>query len=155
MDSPAIEAARSAGLAYEVVEYGRVASAEEAAAARGIELSQLVKTLVIRVTEGAYLLALVPGDRSLDWSSLRAVTGQSRLSLPDADEAKSATGYERGTITPLGLTQPWPIVMERDLMRHELVSIGAGRHGAAINCSPVQLAEKVRAEVAEITKKNL
>ena len=48
----------------------------------------------------------VPGDRVISWPKLRALLGVSRLSMPDAEVARQATGYERGTITPLGSVRP-------------------------------------------------
>ena len=56
-----------------------------------------------------FLLVLVPGDREISWPKLRALLGVSRLSMPSADVAREATGYERGTITPFGSTTAWPI----------------------------------------------
>lgn len=155
IDSPAIQTVRSLGLAHEVVTYGRVASAEEAATARGIELKQLIKTLVVRRAVDDYVLVLVPGDRAIDWPKLRSALGVSRVSLPDAEEALAATGYERGTITPFGTSHPWPVLMDQRLMDLDVVSIGAGVHGSAINCSPMDLATHVTASVADVTKKNL
>ena len=52
------------------------------------------------------MFVLVPGDRVIAWPKLRALLGVTRLSMPDADAAKAATGYERGTITPDGALPP-------------------------------------------------
>ncbi len=155
VDSPAITAALALGLAHEVVTYGRVSSAEEAAAARGIGLDQLIKTLVVRRAESDYVFVLIPGDRAIDWPKLRTALGVSRLSLPDAEEARAATGYERGTITPLGASHPWPVFMDQRLLEPSVVSIGAGKHGAAINCAPTDLADQTAAATGDFTKKIL
>jgi Cys-tRNA(Pro)/Cys-tRNA(Cys) deacylase len=105
-DSPAVRAMASAGLAYRVVEHGPVRDLAEAAAARGVEVPDVVKTLVIRRGDDDFLFVLVPGDRKISWPKLRSVVGVSRLSLPDADAARTATGYDRGTITPFGSARP-------------------------------------------------
>ena len=65
---------------------------------------QVVKTLVVRRGEDDYLFILVRGDRQISWPKLRALLGVTRLSMPNAETARDATGYERGTITPFGAT---------------------------------------------------
>ncbi|NNF70128.1 MAG: hypothetical protein HKN01_10175, partial [Acidimicrobiia bacterium] len=95
MDTPATLAAAQLGLDHEVVTYQRVRSIQEGAAAQGIAVADIVKTLVVRRGESDYVYVLVPGDREIDWPKLRAHLGVRRLSLPDAAEAKEATGYER------------------------------------------------------------
>ena len=65
-----------------------------------------MKSLVVKHKDGSFLFALVPGDRQISWPKLRALLGVNKLSLPAADVAFEATGYERGTITPLGSTAP-------------------------------------------------
>ena len=62
MTDPALEHLERLGIAYDVVEYGPVRSAEEAAEARGIELAQLIKTLVVRRGDDDYVFVLITGD---------------------------------------------------------------------------------------------
>ena len=101
----AIEAAEALGLEHVVTRHGPVRSLQEAADARGVPAAAIVKSLVVRVTEGDYRFVLVPGDREISWPKLRALLGVNRLSMPDARTAYDVTGYVRGTITPLGSTQ--------------------------------------------------
>ena len=72
---------------------------------RGSSSARSLRTIVVRRGEDDYVFVLVPGGRRFDWPKLRAHLGVSRLSLPDADEARAATGYERGAITPFGATR--------------------------------------------------
>src|SRR6476661_1179514 len=104
-EARAVAAATGVGLAFRVVRHGKVSSLEEAAAARGVTPADIIKTLVVRRGEDDYLFVLVPGDRGISWPKLRTLLGVSRMSMPSADEAREATGYERGTITPLGSTR--------------------------------------------------
>src|SRR5688500_2031240 len=94
-DTPALQALEGSRLSYDVVRTERASSAEESASFQGIALHQLLRTIVLRRGEGDYLFVLVPGGRTIDWPKLRSHLGVSRLSLPDKDEAKSVTGYER------------------------------------------------------------
>jgi prolyl-tRNA editing enzyme YbaK/EbsC (Cys-tRNA(Pro) deacylase) len=109
-----------------------------------------VKTLVVRRGEDDYVLVLVPGDRQLDWPRLRAVLGVSRASLPDAAEAYTATGYERGTITPFGISRAWPVVADERL-RGRQVTLGAGAHGVALAVDADAALAALSARVADVT----
>ncbi|KHL10735.1 UNVERIFIED_CONTAM: prolyl-tRNA synthetase [Mumia flava] len=142
-------AAESLGLAYEVTRHGRVGSLEEAAAARGIEPRALVKTLVVRVREGDYRFVMVPGDRGFSWPKLRELLDVSRVSMPDADRAREVTGYERGTITPLGSTTAWPVVMDGAIAGP--ISIGGGGHGVGLTVDADALASALDATRADIS----
>ncbi len=146
----AIAAADALGLAYEVTRHGPVRSLEEAAAARGVEPSAIVKTLVVRVTDDDYRFVLVPGDREIAWPKLRALLGVNRLSMPDAETARQVTGYVRGTITPLGSTTAWPVVADASMSG--AVSLGGGAHGVALTVDAAEVVAALGAEVADVTE---
>ena len=145
-------AAEQLGLDVTLTRHGRVASLEEAAAARGVAPRQVVKTLVVRISDVDHRLVLVPGDREIAWPKLRALLGVSRLSLPDAETAYAVTGYVRGTITPLGSLTAWPVIADRSLTEPSgPVSIGAGAHGVAFTVDSGALVTALNATVADIT----
>lgn len=146
----AIEAADSFGLAYEVTRHGPVRSLEEAAQARGVAPSAVVKTIVVRVADDDYRFVLVPGDRQIAWPKLRGLLGVSRLSMPDADTARQVTGYVRGTITPLGSTTAWPVVADQRMTG--TVSLGGGAHGVALSLDATALVTALGATVADVTE---
>jgi len=131
MSSPALDALAEAGIAHRVIRHGAVGSLTEAAAARGVAVEDVVKTLVVRRGDDDYLFVLVPGDRVISWPKLRGLLGVSRLSMPDADAARAATGYARGTITPFGSTTPWPVFADERL-RGRTITLGAGEPGVAV-----------------------
>lgn len=149
----AIAAVEAAGLEHTVTRHGRVGSLAEAAAARGVEPRDIVKTLVVRRGEGDHLFVLVPGDREISWPKLRALLGVNRLSMPDASVAKEATGYERGTITPFGSTTAWPVVADASLTGDpdRSISLGAGAHGVAVTVNTEAALEHWGAQVADVT----
>jgi Cys-tRNA(Pro)/Cys-tRNA(Cys) deacylase len=134
-----------------VVRTERARSAEESASFQGIELGQLLRTIVVRRGEGDYVFVLVPGGRQIDWPKLRAHLGVSRLSLPDADEAKAATGYERGTITPFGSSTAWPVVADATIADLERIAVGGGGHGVNLHLAGTDLIEHLGADVADVT----
>lgn len=140
----------AAGLTYRVIRHGPVRSLAEAAQARGVEPADVVKTLVVRRGTDDYLLVLVPGDRTLAWPRLRTLLGVSRLSLPQADEARDATGYERGTITPFGARRAWPVVAD-ERIRGRTVTLGAGAHGVAVAVEADAVLTALQATVADVS----
>jgi Cys-tRNA(Pro)/Cys-tRNA(Cys) deacylase len=150
-DTPALRALDGSNLAFEVVRTERARSAEESASFQGIELGQLLRTIVVRLGEADYVFVLVPGGRQIDWPKLRAHLGVSRLSLPDADEAKAATGYERGTITPFGSTTAWPVIADTTIGRIDRVAIGGGGHGVNLHLAGADLIEFLGADAADVT----
>lgn len=158
IDTPATRALRASGIDHLVTAHGPVRSLEDAAAARGLEPWQILKTLVVRRAEGDFLLVLVPGDRQISWPKLRELLGVSRLSMPDKEVARDVTGYERGTITPFGALPspagtPWPVIADALIVSREgPVSIGAGEHGLAASVDPAQMVEVLDARVADVTE---
>jgi Cys-tRNA(Pro)/Cys-tRNA(Cys) deacylase len=150
-EEQALAAVRGSGIGFEVVRHGRVSSLEEAAAARRVEPSAIVKTLVVRRGDDDFLLVLVPGDRTIAWPRLRALLGVSRLSMPDADAAREATGYERGTITPFGSVHSWPVVAD-ERVTGRTVSVGGGAHGVSFTVDGDELVGALSATVADVTE---
>jgi prolyl-tRNA editing enzyme YbaK/EbsC (Cys-tRNA(Pro) deacylase) len=75
--------------------------------------------------------------------------------MPDAEAAKEATGYERGTITPFGAAhtgseRPWPVIADRSIAGRT-VSLGAGAHGVAVTVEADAVISALDAEIADIT----
>jgi len=149
-EETAFAAMDAAGLSYRVVRHGPVRSAVEAAQLRGVEVADLVKTIVVRRAADDFLFVLVPGDRAISWPKLRALLGVSRMSLPDAAAAKEATGYERGTITPYGSSYAWPVVAD-DRLRGRTIALGAGAHGVAVVLDADAVLASLGATVADVT----
>jgi Cys-tRNA(Pro)/Cys-tRNA(Cys) deacylase len=147
----ATEAADALGLHHVVTRHGPVGSLAEAAAARGLEPRQVVKTMVVRVAEGDHRFVLVPGDREIAWPKLRALLGVNRLSMPSADKAHEVTGYVRGTITPLGSRTALPVIADASVTG--TVSIGGGAHGVALTVDAAELLAVLDATVADVTER--
>lgn len=144
-----IAAADALGLSYELTRHGPVRSLAEAAAARGVEPGQVVKTMVVRVSDGDHRFVLVPGDREIAWPKLRTLLGVNRISMPSAEAAYDVTGFVRGTITPLGAATPLPVIADERLTG--MVSIGGGAHGVALTVAADDLVAALGATVADVT----
>jgi Cys-tRNA(Pro) deacylase len=151
MPGPAETAAAAAGITYQIQRHGPVGSVAEAAAAQGVEVRDLVKTLVVRRGEGDFLFVLVPGDRVISWPKLRALLGVSRIAMPDAAAAKEATGYERGTITPFGSAKPWPVIAD-ERTRGRTINLGAGERGVGLRVAADEAVAALDGRFADVTE---
>jgi Cys-tRNA(Pro)/Cys-tRNA(Cys) deacylase len=151
-DVRAVRAIAKSGIAYELVTTEPPRSAEESAALQGVELQQLLRTIVVRRGRDDYVFVLVPGGRQIDWPKLRAHLHVSRLALPDAAEAKEVTGYERGAITPLGSAERWPVIADSQVTGLRLVAIGAGARGVIFHVRAADLLGLLGADVADVTR---
>ncbi|MDL9978055.1 aminoacyl-tRNA deacylase [Microbacterium sp. ASV49] len=144
------EAASARGLEIEVRERPAANSLPEAAAILGLRPADIVKTLVVKRADDTFLFALIPGDRGISWPKLRAVVGVNKLQLPDPQRALDATGYERGTITPLGSTNDWPVYADTDIVGRR-IAMGAGAHGYSVFVDADDLIAAYGATVADIS----
>lgn len=151
IDTPATRWLAGHAFAYDIVVTQPASSAEESAQFQGIELRQLLRTIVVRRAENDYLFVLVPAGRRFDWPKLRAHLGVNRMSLPDADEAKAVTGYERGTITPFGSSNAWPVIADASIEGLDKVAIGGGQRGVNIHLTPADLVLATGATVIDVT----
>jgi Cys-tRNA(Pro)/Cys-tRNA(Cys) deacylase len=149
--TPATRAVAEVGVEHRVVRTERAGSAAEAAALQGIPLEALLRTIVVRRGEDDYLFVLVPAGRRFDWSRLREHLGVRRLTLPDAEEARAATGYERYTITPFGSTRAWPVIVDAAIVEQPIVSVGGGAFGVNIHIRPGDLVTALNAAVVDVT----
>lgn len=144
-------AAAARGLDIEIRERPEAGSLFEAAELLGLQPSDIVKTLVVKRSDDTYLFALVPGGRSISWPKLRAVVGVNKLRLPEPELALAATGYERGTIVPIGSTNDWPVYADETIVGRR-IAMGAGAHGHSLFVDADALIAAYGATVADISE---
>ena len=143
---PYAAAARDAEARGLVVEFVPREPGQRPAPVDGIEL---VKTIVVQAKD-RFVLVLTPVDAQFSWAKLRKLLGVNKLSLPDADGALAATGYARGTISPLGAQGEWPVVLDERLAGRR-IAIGSGSPAFGALVSADALAAAYTASVADLT----
>lgn len=150
------DAAQRKGIALEVSTFSESThTAEDAAAALGAELGQIVKSLVFVVqNDGALepVLCLVSGVNRVDMARLAAVTGEPSIRRASAREANDLTGFTIGGIPPIGHPNPLRVVMDPDLGRYETVWAAAGLPNAVFPVPPATLRILSNATVAPIAE---
>ncbi len=156
--TPAIDAARKAGIHFKVHEYPHDPNApsygEEAADALGLEHEQVFKTL-IAVAEGnpaQLIVAVVPVPRRLDFKALASCVGAKRMKMAEGADAERATGYVVGGISPLGQRKRLPLVLDASALRYEVIYVSAGRRGLEIELAPGDLVRLTGARTGTIAR---
>ena len=149
---PALEDLLKGSVHHTVVEFGPVETLQEAAERLGLPTGSVIKTMVVRRAAEDYIFVLVPGDRVIDWPKLRRHLGKPRLSLASAQDVETATGYQPGTITPLGSLTEWPVTADQRLQTAESVSIGTGRAGRSAVMTGAALIALLDANAADVTR---
>ncbi|MBI2775859.1 MAG: YbaK/EbsC family protein [Chloroflexi bacterium] len=152
-----IEAARRKGVDLEVTVFEESThTAEEAAAAVGAEIGQIVKSLVFVVPGEADdlepILCLVSGPNRVDVARLAAVLGRTDVRRATAREANDLTGFVIGGIPPIGLDRRVKVVMDPDLGRYPVVWAAAGLPTAVFPVAPGVLRMLADANVAPFTE---
>jgi prolyl-tRNA editing enzyme YbaK/EbsC (Cys-tRNA(Pro) deacylase) len=125
---------REAGVEARIEEFSDgTLTAEDAARAVGCSLGQIVKSLVFDC-DGRAIVVLVPGDRRADRKNVAAAAGCASARIAGPEQVREATGFEPGAVAPFPLARVERVYVERSLLGHRLVWIGAGstRHMAAI-----------------------
>jgi len=126
-------------------------TAEAAADAVGCEPAQIVKTLVF-VCDGLPVIALVPGDRRADAAKIAAAAGAGYARVAKRDEVLAATGFEPGGVAPFPVPLSVRVLMERELLRHELVWAGAGSPRHVVGIAPADAARLTSGEIVDLSE---
>ena len=144
------ERAGARGLTVEPREFPEgTRTADDAAAAIGCDVAQIVKSLVF-FADGQPVLVLTSGANRVDEGRLAAALGASEVRMADANEVRQATGYAIGGTPPVGLDVELTVVCDRDLTEHSEVWAAAGSPRHVFPIAPEQLVEVSGAQVAEL-----
>jgi Cys-tRNA(Pro) deacylase len=122
-------------------------TAQQAAAAAGCELGQIVKTLVVFVRDTP-MFVLVPGDRRLDdrLVAARFGVGRKQVRLASAEEVLDLTGYPVGGVSPFGATTALKTLVDESFNRFDTIWLACGNANAIF---PLALTDAVALTAGE------
>ncbi len=121
------------GVPHKVFQHKKpVTSFEQAASDRGQRASQVVRSILFRVAEDEFIMALVAGPAQISWKILRKYLGRSRISMATEDEVFAVTGYRIGTVGPFGLPNQLKVLIDAGVLIEEEISIGSGMRNSAV-----------------------
>lgn len=153
--TPAINAARKAGIDFKLHEYQHDATAAsygmEAAEKLGLAPERVFKTLVAEA-DGRLVVGIVPVAASLNLKALAAAVGAKRADMADLAAAERATGYVAGGISPLGQKKRLATVLDQSASAQATIFVSAGRRGLEIELAPADLLRLCAGTLAPIAR---
>ena len=134
-----MEAARERGLEITTKRFPEgTKTAADAAAAIGVSVGQIVKSLVFAV-DTEIVMALVSGSNQLDEKKLALAAGGAKCSRVDADAVRAATGYPIGGVPPFGHTTQLRVFVDPDLLQYDEVWAAAGTWNDNFGAAPADI----------------
>jgi Cys-tRNA(Pro) deacylase len=144
-----VEALEAAGIQTQVKEFAEsTRTADEAAAAIGCTVGQIVKSLIFLAGDTP-ILALVSGANQADTSRLAQIAG-APINRATAAIVREATGYAIGGVPPLGHATRLPTYLDRDLLQYDVIWAAAGTPNAVFRITPADLQRIIGAEPVDL-----
>ena len=126
-------------------------TSELAAAAVGVEVAQIAKTLMF-LADGAPVLVVACGDRKINTKKLGKELNAKKVRFADADSVLRHTGFAPGGVCPFGLDESIPICLDRSLYDYDIVYAAAGTANSALPVAPERLREILVAKVVDVAQ---
>lgn len=155
--TPAVNAARAAGIEFRLLEYEYDPNADaiglHAAQALGLDPAVVYKTLVAQLDTKALVCAVIPAGARLDMKALAHAAGAKKADMADPAVAERSSGYTVGGISPLGQRKPLRTFIDASAESLPEMVVNGGRRGLQIACAPADLALALKAVLCPITVK--
>ncbi|HEY7004430.1 MAG TPA: YbaK/EbsC family protein [Gaiellaceae bacterium] len=119
-------------------------TAEDAARAVGCDVAQIVKSLVF-LCDGKPVLVMIGGDRRADSAKVAASVPCEKAKIAGSDDVRRATGFDPGAVAPFPLPGIETVLVDDELLLHEVVWTGAGSHSHVLAIAPSDLVRVTRA----------
>ena len=145
---------QESGARYRVIRHPAEGSSERVAQVRGTQVSQGAKAMLCRVKElpGQLVLAILPGDRKVDFRKVAQAVGGKKASFASPEEATARTGCAIGAIPPFSFSSDIRLVVDPQLLsRHEEIAFNAGRLDTSIVLDASDYARIAAPLLADIT----
>ena len=126
-------------------------TAADAAAAIGVTVGQIVKSLVFGV-DGEIVMALVSGSNQLDEKKLAAAAGGAKCARVDADAVREATGFPIGGVPPFGHSTRLRVFVDPDLLQYDEVWAAAGTWNDNFGASPADIVRVAGGVVTDLKR---
>ncbi|WP_148253209.1 Cys-tRNA(Pro) deacylase [Aidingimonas lacisalsi] len=154
--TPAVRLLIQAEVPFELTEYSHDPKApaygDEAAEALRVSTQSVFKTLLAKLDNGRFVVAVIPVAYQLDLKALARAASIKKAVMADPSEAERVTGYLVGGISPLGQKKPLPTFIDDSIKTLELVHISGGRRGLEISLAPNDLIHQTDATLSPLTK---
>lgn len=139
---------------YELIEYAydeADLSVPQIAAGNNLPVEAVYKTLVLKGDRSGPIVAVIPGDRSLDMKALAKASGNKKVAMVPVKDIPGLTGYIRGGCSPLGMKKDFPVYLEASALQLPEILVNAGQRGLLMKMKPEDLQRVARAQVVEMS----
>ena len=157
IDTPVTRLLTEKGLPYRLLPHDQpVFTVATAAAQRGVNAEEMVKSILLRDKDHRYVMACVTGDARLDPKAVRTFLNGDwkRLSFASAEEIYQVTGYVQGAVAPLCLPEDVPVIFDEAIARCKRVNISSGDPMAGLELDPQDLIRLAGSKLAPIAIPN-
>ena len=117
----------------------------------GLPVEQLYKTLVARGDKTGVIVAVIPGDKTLNLKKLAKVSYNKKTELVQVKELQGLTGYIRGGCSPIGMKKRFPVFLAEEANEADFIYINAGTRGLFIGLDPKSLEQAADLQCSDIT----
>ena len=150
--SRVVSAAKERGLEINTKRFPEgTKTAADAAAAIGVTVGQIVKSLVFGV-DGEIVMALVSGSNQLDEKKLALAAGGAKCARVDADAVREATGYPIGGVPPFGHQTQLRVFVDPALLQYDEVWAAAGTWNDNFGASPADIVRVAGGVVTDLKR---
>ena len=153
--TPAIVAARQAGVSHRIHEYshqpGTASYGLEAADKLGLAPERVFKTLVAQLDGHELVVGLVPVACQLNLKSLAKAAQGKKAIMADPKAVERSSGYVLGGVSPLGQKRRLRTFIDETAVNLETLFVSAGRRGLEIELAPQDLAQLLSARFAPLS----
>lgn len=153
--TPAVQAARDAGIPVRIIEFEPGAGESygtRAAASMGLPAEHVFKTLIAKLDGRQLVVALVPVSAELDLKALADLAGAKRAAMATPEEAERSTGYVVGGISPLGQRRRLATYLDDSAEGLPRIYVSGGRRGLELELAPADLVSACRARLGAIAR---
>ncbi|TXS95555.1 Cys-tRNA(Pro) deacylase [Parahaliea maris] len=151
--TPGIDAARKAGIAFDIHEYDHDPAAAsyglEAAEKLGVPAEQVFKTLVVDAG-GALVVAILPVNETLNLKKIARAAGAKKAAMADSKRVERSSGYVLGGVSPLGQKRALATYLDASADELDSIYVSAGRRGLEIALAPADLLAITRGSLADL-----
>jgi prolyl-tRNA editing enzyme YbaK/EbsC (Cys-tRNA(Pro) deacylase) len=127
------------GVPFEPIAHQQAYTSIAEARALGIDASEVLKTVAMRVA-GGYALMAVPAACRLDMHLAQAAVGDRHARLATEEELlRDFPGIELGALPPLGSLLGAPLYLDRELLQHQTVVFAAGSQTESVQIRTADL----------------
>jgi Ala-tRNA(Pro) deacylase len=143
---------KEAGAAYEILEHAPVYTCPQMAKYLKTEEACIAKSMMVKKSDGGYVLVVLPGNRRIDFTLLAAALKSTSVSLASREEAEKIVGCSVGCVYPLGNIVHLATIFDNSLLAQEFVYFNPGSHTRSVKISTKLLLNVVNPMVAEFAQ---